>query len=201
MKELLQLNKKYLINLYYWVSGLFTLIYLIFLVFFYKEIQWKWSMLVLFCTLIVIPVFLVFMSLLDAYNNKKYLQKICSYKPFSELNKIGFIQKKLMNVSVNGLKDNAIFSIKEGIPIFIKVDNKKPKIIEFVIYCNSYRNYREYIIKLKELESKNIDLDIVTISIKINTKKEKISLQSLEMRLNELVHVVKINKFEVHPLD
>ncbi|NHN24296.1 hypothetical protein FIA58_001295 [Flavobacterium jejuense] len=115
--------------------------------------------------------------------------------------KIGFNQKKLIRDVFSGIKDYAIFSIKENIPIFLKADNKTPKNVEFVIYCYSYKNHREFMIKLKELESKNIDLDVVTISIKINTKKEKIALQSLEMRLKELIRIVKVNKFHVFSLD
>lgn len=202
MKELLQLNKKYLVNLYFWTSGIFTIGYLVFLFFFYKEIELKWILIVLSCTVFILPFLMLFLSILEGYKNRTYIKKICFNKPYSELSKIGFIHKTLLVTTTTGLKDNVLFCLKEDIPIFLKVNNKKPKIIEFIIYCDlSSLNSRQYILKSEELAAKNIDLNFASITKQINTKSEKVTLQTLEMMLNELVHVVKINKFEVYPID
>lgn len=199
MKELLQLNKKYLFKLYLWISGISTIGFLVLLFFFYKEINWNWITINLFSTLFFIPLLLLFLSVVDAYENRKYIKKICSNKPYSDLSIIGFNHKKLMPISVNGLKDNVLFRIKDDIPIFLTVNNKKPKVIELLIYCDiSNLNGRQYILKSEELATKNIDLNFASITKRIDTKREKMTLQTIEMMLNELVHIVKMNKFEVY---
>ena len=199
MKELLQLNKKHLIKLYLCSSGIFTVGLLVLLFFFYKEITWKWMLLIFSCTVFIYPFLMLFFSILEGYQNRTYIKKICSNKPYSELSTIGFNQKMVFVTTNSGLKDNVLFCVKEGIPILFTVNNKKPKVVELLIYCDiSKLNGRQYILKSEELAARNIDLNFASIVKRIDTKKEKVTLQTIEMMLNELVHIVKMNKFEVY---
>ena len=87
------------------------------------------------------------------------------------------------------------FSYNDGKAVF--VDIQKSKVVEFTTYCNTFNlNNRQFSEKFNELKHKNIELNFYSLTMKIDTKREKISIQNLEMMLRELTNIVKINKFE-----
>jgi hypothetical protein len=104
--------------------------------------------------------------------------------------------KKTLIVNHNSLNDYVPFGEINGIQIILNVDIRKSKVVEFTTYCNTFNlNCKQFSEKFNELKHKNIELGFYSLTMKIDTKREKISIQNLEMMLSELTHNVKINKF------
>ena len=196
MKEFLKLNKEFLIKSYYWISGVLTTGFLLYLCFFYKEVTLYWIVIILILTILILPIFVLSVWTYDWNRKRKYINQIVKQNPYSELEKIGFNKKALIQ-NHNSLKDYVPFGEINGIQIILNVDIQKSKVVEFTTYCNTFNlNNRQFSEKFNELKHKNIELNFYSLTMKIDTKREKISIQNLEMMLRELTHIVKINKFE-----
>lgn len=200
MKEFLNLNKKILIESYLWIAGLFTLGFSIYLYFFHKQISSNWIFIVFFLTLIIVPIITIGIWSLDWFRKRKYINQILNKKPYNELSKIGF-NKKFIRKNYNGLFDFALVAKINGCEMIFDINMNNSKIAEFQIYgFTNHLTNQEYLIKIEELKSKNIDFNYFGFTKKINIKKELFySIQELENVLIEYTHIVKKIKFESIP--
>ena len=196
MNEFFKLNRGFLIKSYYWFSGILTTGFLLYLCFFYKEVPLNWIVIILILTIIILPFFVLSVWTYDWHRKRKYINRIVKQNPYSELEKIGFNKKALIE-NHNSLKDYVPFREIDGIQIILNVDIRKSKVVKFTTYCNTLNlNSQQFSKKFNELKHKNIELSFYSLTLKIDTKREKISIQNLEMMLSELTYIVKINKFE-----
>ncbi|MBA4153162.1 hypothetical protein [Flavobacterium sp.] len=196
MSELLRINKRIIIKSYFWISGFLTIGFLVYLYFFYKEVTLKWLVLILIMTIVLCPLFIIGTWIYDWNRKRRYLKRILCKNPFSELEKIGFSKKTLIT-NHNSLKDYVPFTEINGIQLLIDIDITKPTIAEFTTYCSTFNlTHEQFSEKFNELKYKNIELGPNYLTKKIDTRKEKISIQNLEKMLLDLTHIVKTNKFE-----
>ena len=196
MNDFLKLNKEFLIKSYYWFSGILTTGFLLYLCFFYNEVTLYWIVIILILTIIILPIFVLSVWTYDWNRKRKYINRIVKQNPYSELEKIGFNKKTIIK-NHNSLRDYVPFGEVNGIQIILNVDIRKPNVVEFTTYCNTLNlTSNHFFQKVSELKAKNIELGSHTFTKRIDTKKEKISIQNLEIMLSELTHIVKINKFE-----
>ncbi len=196
MNEFLKLNREFLIKSYYWFSGILTTGFLLYLCFFYGEVPLYWIVIILILTIIVLPFFVLSVWTYDWNRKRKYINRIVKQNPYSELEKIGFNKKTIIK-NHNSLKDYVPIGEINGIQIILNVDIRKPNVVEFITYCNTFNlNSKQFSEKFKELKHKNIELGFYSLTKKVDLKREKISIQNLEMMLSELTHIVKMNKFE-----
>ena len=196
MQDYLQLNKKFLIKNYFWLSGILTTGFLFYLIFFYKEVSFYWIVIVLLLTILLLPFFVLSVWTYDWYRKRNYINRIIKQYPYSALEKIGFTKKTILPNHV-GLMDYVPFGEINGIQIVLNVDIHKPNVVEFTIYCStSNLNSQQFSEKFNELKYTNIALNFTSLTKKIDVKSQNISIQNLEMILTELTHIVKINKFE-----
>ena len=195
MTEFLKINRDFLIKSYCWFSGILTSGFLIYLFFFYKEISSYWIVLILILTIFILPIFVLSVWIYNWIRKRKYINRILKQKPYSELEKIGFNRKTLIK-NHNSLKDYVLYGEINGIQILMNVDVNKSNVAEFTTYCNTFNiNSNQFSLKFNELKHRNIELGFYSLTKKINTKKEKISIQNLETILNELTDIVKVNNF------
>lgn len=196
MNEFLKLNREFLIKSYFWLSGILTSGFLLYLCFFYKEVPLYWIVILLILTIIILPIFVLSVWTYDWKRKRKYIKRIVMQNPYSELEKIGFNKKTIIK-NHNSLSDYVPLGEINGIQIILNVDIRKSNVVEFTTYCNTFNlNSKQFAEKFNELKHKNIELSLATLTKKIDTKREKISIQNLEMMLSELTHIVKINRFE-----
>jgi len=201
MNELIKLNKGFLIKGYLWISGILTFGFSIYLYFFHSEVSTKWILIIYALTLIVLPLFVLSAWISDWFRKRKYKKRILTKKPYSELEKIGFI-KKAIKPNHNSLVDYVQFAEINGCEITFDINIRKPKTAEFSIYgLTNHLNSKEYLQKAKEYDYSNIDFSRYSFTKKIDTKKEKLnSIQELEKILTELTHIVKKEKYEPIPI-
>ncbi|WP_090841482.1 hypothetical protein [Olleya namhaensis] len=201
MNELLELNKRFLINGYLWISGVLTGIFSIYLFFFLSKVATKWLLIIFALTLIVLPLFVLSAWISDWFRKRRYKNRILTKKPYSELEKIGFT-KRTIKTNHNSLVDYVQFAEINGCEITFDIDIKKPKTAEFSIYgLTNHLNSKEYLQKAKEYDYSNIDFSRYSFTKKIDTRKEKLnSIQELEKILTELTHIVKKEKYEPIPI-
>lgn len=201
MNELLELNKGFLIKGYLWISGILTFGFSVYLFFFFSEVPTKWILIVYSITSIFAPLFVLFAWISDWFLKRKYIKKILSKKPYSELEKIGFT-KRAIKTNHNSLKDYALLGEINGCQIIFDIYVREPKIAEFSIYgLTNHLKSKEYLQKAKEYDYSNIDFSRYSFTKKIDTRKEKLnSIQELEKILTELTHIVKKEKYEPIPI-
>ncbi len=201
MNELLELNKKFLIKGYLWISGILTLGFSIYLLFFHSEVSTKWILIIYTLTLIVLPLFVISAWISDWFRKRRYKKLILTKKPYSELEKIGFT-KKTIKTNHNSLVDYVQFAEINGCEVIFDINIRKPKIAEFSIYgFTNHLNSKEYSQKTKEYDYSNIDFSRHSFTKSINTRKEKLnSIQELEKILTELTHIAKKEKYESIPI-
>ncbi len=201
MKELIKLNKGFLIKGYLWISGILTFGFSTFLFFFHSEVSIKWVFIIYTLTLIVLPLFVLFTWISDWFRKRKYKKRILTKKPYSELEKIGFT-KKAIKTNHNSLVDYVQFAEINGCEIIFDINITKPNIAEFSVYgLTNHLNSKEYLQKAKEYDYSNIDFSRYSFTKSIDTKKEKLnSIQQLEKILTELTHFVKKEKYEPIPI-
>ncbi|TYC14754.1 hypothetical protein ES677_05080 [Bizionia gelidisalsuginis] len=197
MNELLELNRKFLINGYLWISGILSIGFSVYLFFFYSEVSSKWILIIYSLTLIVLPLFILSVWISDWFRKRRYKKRILTKKPYSELEKIGFT-KKTIKTNHNSLVDYVQFAEINGSEIIFDINIRKPKIAEFSIYgLTNHLNSKEYLQKAKELDYLKIDFSRYAFTKSIDTKKEKLnSIQELEKILMELTHIAKKEKYE-----
>ena len=200
MKEFFKLNKKILIESYLWIAGVCTLGFSIYLYFFHKQISSKWIFIVLFLILIIIPIIIIGIWSLDWFTKRKYKNQILNKKPYNELSKIGFT-KNITRKNSNGLVDYVLVAEINECEIIFDLNMKNSKIVEFEIYgFTNHLSNQEFLKKIHELKSNNIDFNYFGFTKKINTKKEVFnSIQQLEKALIEYTYIVRKIKFEPIP--
>ena len=76
MTEFLKLNKEFLIKSYYWISGLPTTGFSLYLYFFYKDITLYWIVIILILTILILPIFVLGVWSYDWYRKRKYIKYI-----------------------------------------------------------------------------------------------------------------------------
>ena len=201
MNELLELNKRFLIKGYLWISGILTFGFSTYLFFFFSEVSTKWILIIYSITLIFAPLFVLFAWISDWFLKRKYKKRILSKKPYSELGKIGFT-KRAVKTNHNSLKDYVLFGEINGCQITFDIYVRTPKIVEFSIYgLTDHLNSKEYLQKAKEYDYSNIDFTRYSFTKQIDTRKEKLnSIQELEKILMELTHIAKKEKYEPIPI-
>jgi len=201
MNELLELNKRFLIKGYFWISGILSGMFSLYLFFFYTKVPIKWILISFALTLIILPLFVLFAWISDWFLKRKYIKRILSKKPYSELKKIGFT-KKAVKKNHNSLKDYVLFVEINGYQIMFDIYVRTPKIVEFSIYgLIDHLNSKEYLQKAKEYDNSNIDFTRYSFTKQIDTKKEKLnSIQELEKILTELTHIAKKEKLKPIPI-
>jgi hypothetical protein len=201
MNELLELNRKFLIKGYLWISGILTIGFSIFLYLFYSEISANWIFIIYSLTLVVLPLIVLGTWTMDWFRKRKYKNRILTQKPYSELEKIGF-NKKTIKPNHNSLVDYVTVAEINGCEIIFDIDINKSKIAEFHIYgFTNHLNNSEFSKKLDELKSFNIDFCYFGFTKKINTKNERLnSIQELEKTLTEFTHIVNKIKYEPIPI-
>lgn len=133
MNEVLELNRKFLIKGYLWISGILTFGFSVYLYFFHLEISSKWIFIIYSLTLIVLPLIVIGTWTYDWFRKRKYKSRILTQKPFSELQKIGF-NRKTVKPNHNSLVDYVQFAEINGCEIIFDVDINKSKVAEFQIY-------------------------------------------------------------------
>jgi hypothetical protein len=201
MNELLELNRKFLIKGYLWISGILTIGFSIYLYFFHSDISTNWIFIIYSLTVVVLPLIVVGTWTMDWFRKRKYKNRILNQKPYSELEKIGF-NKKTIKPNHNSLVDYVTVAKINGCEMIFDIDINKSKIAEFQIYgFTNHLNNSEFSKKLDELKSHNIDFSYFGFTKKINTKKERLnSIQELEKVLTEFTHIVKKIKYEPIPI-
>ena len=196
-QDFLKLNKKKLLNLYLWSSGVFAIGYTILLFFFLSDItifEITFSYLV---TIVVYPFIIVGFCILDWFLKHKYKKRIISQKPYSELKKIGFT-KKMIKTNQNGLLYYSDFAEINDCIVIFDVYGEKPKVAEFSIYGTTlHLTNKEYTQKISEYNFRNIDFSHTSFSRNIDTKRESLnSIKELEKKLVELTHMAKKEKYK-----
>ena len=147
-------------------------------------------------TLFICPLLIIGVWSYDWDRKRRYLKRILNQHPFSEIDKIGFCKKTLIT-NHNSLKDYVRFAEIDGIQILLNVDIKNANIAEFTTYCNTFNlTNQQFSQKFEELKHKNIELGFYSLTKKINIRKEKLSIQNLQVALSNLSTIVKINNFE-----
>lgn len=201
MNELLELNRRFLIKGYLWISGILTFGFSTYLFFFFSEVSIKWILIIYSITLIFAPLFVLFAWISDWFLKRKHKKRILSKKPYSELDKIGFT-KRAVKTNHNSLKDYVLFGEINGCQITFDIYVRTPKIVKFSIYgLTDHLSSKEYLQKAKEYDYSNIDFSRYAFSKSIDTRKEKLkSIQELEKILVELTHIVKKEKYEPIPI-
>ena len=189
MNQLLELNKRFLIESYLWTSGFLTFGFSIYLIFFYSEISIKWILITYTLTLIILPLFVLFVWIYDWFRKRKYKNRILTQEPYCELKKIGF-NKKTIKSNHNSLVDYVTFAVINDCEIFFDIEIDKPKVALFTIYTiNDYLGTEDF---LDELHHYNIEYRWCCFTKEIKTNKEKFnSIQNLEKELIEFTHIVK----------
>mgnify|MGYP003653325760 CR=1 FL=1 len=201
MNELLELNKKFLIKGYLWISGILTFGFSTYLIFFFSKVPTKWILIIYSITLIFAPFIVLFAWISDWFRKRKYKNRILSERPYSELEKIGFT-KRTVKTNHNSLKDYVSFTEINDCHITFDISIYKPKIAEFTIYgMTKHLNSKDYLQKAKEFDYLNIDFTRYSFTKKIDVRKEKLnSIQELEKILTELTHIAKKEKYEAIPV-
>jgi hypothetical protein len=201
MNELLELNRKFLIKGYLWISGILTIGFSIFLYFFHSEISANLIFIIYSLTLVVLPLIVIGTWTMDWFRKRKYKNRILTQKPYSELEKIGF-NKKTIKPNHNSLVDYVAVAEINGCEMIFDIDINKSKIAEFQIYgFTNHLNSSEFSKKLAELKSHNIDFSYFGFTKKINIKQERLnSIQELEKILTEFTHIAKKIKYEPIPI-
>jgi len=201
MNELLELNRKFLIKGYLWISGILTIGFSIYLYFFHSDISNNWIFIIYSLTLVVLPLIVIGTWTMDWFRKRKFKNRILTQKPYSELEKIGF-NKKTIKPNHNSLVDYVTVAEINGCEMIFDIDINKSKIAEFQIYgFTNHLNSSEFSNKFDELKSHNIDFRYFGFTKKINTKKERLnSIQELEKVLTEFTHIVKKIKHEPIPI-
>lgn len=201
MNELLELNRKFLIKSYLWISGILTIGFSIFLYFFHSEISANLIFIIYSLTLVVLPLIVIGTWTMDWFRKRKYKNRILTQKPYSELEKIGF-NKKTIKPNHNSLVDYVAVAEINGCEMVFDIDINKSKIAEFQIYgFTNHLNSSEFSKKLAELKSHNIDFSYLGFTKKINTKKERLNtIQELEKILTEFTNIAKKIKYEPIPI-
>ena len=201
MKELLELNRKFLIRGYLWISGILTGGFTIYLYFFHSEISAKWIFIIYSLTLIVLPFLVIGSWIFDWFRKRKCKNRILTQKPYSELEKIGF-NRKTIKRNHNSLADYVQFAEINGCELIFDMDINKSNVAEFHIYgYTNHLNSSEFSQKLKELKSHNIDFSNFGFTKMINLKKEPLrSIQELQKTLIEFTYIVKAFRYEPIPI-
>ncbi|KAB1155927.1 hypothetical protein F7018_11500 [Tenacibaculum aiptasiae] len=201
MNELLELNKRFLIKGYLWISGILTFGFSTYLFFFFSEVSIKWILIIYSITLIFAPSFVLSAWISDWFLKRKHKKRILSKKPYSDLDKIGFTQRAI-KANHNSLKDYVLLGEINGYQIIFDIYVRTPKIVEFSIYgLTNHLNNNEYLQKAKEYAYFNINFSRYAFTKNIDTRKENLkSIQELEKILIELTHIAKKEKLELIPI-
>ncbi|WP_298427395.1 hypothetical protein [uncultured Kordia sp.] len=197
MNELLALNKSFLTKAFFWISGILSGLFSLYVYFFYAEITSKWMLIIYSFTLIILPLFIISVWSFDWFRKRRYKKRILAKKPFSALETIGFTHKVIKS-NHNSLVDYAHIAEINECQIVFDVEINKPKIATFTIYGRtSHLTTKEYVQKAMDYEYSNIEFSPSSFTKKINTKNETIqSVQQLQSILQEFTHIVKKEKYE-----
>ena len=201
MKELFELNKKIFASSILWISGFMAIGFSLYYFFFIEDVKK-----VLFITItgiftLLFPLIILGIWTYDWFRKRKYKERILSKTPYSDLKKIGFINKT-KRANHNGLLDFVDYGEINECQIVFDVDIKNPKVAEFQIYGRTWDlSSSEFLQKSKELNSYNIELNSLGFKKRINTNTEQLnSIGELEKILMEFTHIAKKIKYKSIPL-
>lgn len=199
IRSFYQQNKSRIKTTFSWSSFIFTTLALIVFLFIWmsqQKFDWTLVLLVIFCTALVLPVSIVFLSFLSWRSHIRLITRnFCAF-PFSELHTIGF---KTLNSSGNESSrflTDCFTGFIEPFDVICDIDPEDTEFVRFKFFVGrSTISKDEFRFRQNELIKLNGRIDFEFVSKKISYRHLFPDVKELEKELDDFARLLVKLKF------